>query len=43
MTKPLLLDAVEYQMLLEVSKQQRMKPDQYIKKLVQDQYEKIKR
>jgi hypothetical protein len=43
MTKPLLLDAVEYQMLLEVSKQQRMKPDQYIKKLIQDQYEKVKR
>ena len=42
MTKPLLLDAVEYQMLLEVSKQQRMKPDQYIKKLIQDQYEKVK-
>ena len=43
MTKPLLLDAVEYQMLLEVSKRQRMKPDQYIKKLIQDQYEKVKR
>jgi hypothetical protein len=43
MTKPLLLDAFEYQMLLEVSKKQRMNADQYIKKLIQDQYEKIKR
>jgi hypothetical protein len=30
-------------MLLEVSKKQRMKPDEYIKKLIQDQYEKVKR
>ena len=43
MTKAFHLDAVEYQMLLEVSRKQRLKPEQYIKKLIQDQYEKIKR
>jgi hypothetical protein len=43
MKKSIFLDTVEYQMLLEVSKQQRMKADQYIKKLIQDQYEKLKR
>ena len=43
MKKSITVDTVEYQMLLEVSKKQRMKPDEYIKKLIQDQYEKIKR
>ena len=43
MKKSISIDTVEYQMLLEVSKKQRMKPDEYIKKLIQDQYEKIKR
>ena len=43
MKKSITVDTVEYQMLLEISKKQRMKPDEYIKKLIQDQYEKIKR
>ena len=43
MKKSITVDTVEYQMLLEVSKKQRMKPDDYIKKLIQDQYEKVKR
>ena len=43
MKKSITIDSVEYQMLLEVSKKQRMKPDEYIKKLIQDQYEKVKR
>jgi hypothetical protein len=43
MKKSITVDTIEYQMLLEVSKKQRMKPDEYIKKLIQDQYEKIKR
>jgi hypothetical protein len=43
MKKSITVDTVEYQMLLEVSKKQRMKPYEYIKKLIQDQYEKIKR
>jgi hypothetical protein len=43
MKKSITVDAIEYQMLLEVSKKQRMKPDEYIKKLIQDQYEKVKR
>jgi len=43
MAKSIPLDTVAYQMLLEISKKQRMKPDQYIKKLIQEQYEKLKR
>jgi len=43
MKKSINVDTVEYQMLLEISKKQRMNADQYIKKLIQDQYEKIKR
>ncbi len=43
MKKSITVDTVEYQMLLELSKKQRMKVDQYINKLIQDQYEKIKR
>ena len=43
MKKSITVDTIEYQMLLEVSKKQRMKPDEYIKKLIQDQYEKVKR
>ena len=43
MKKSINVDTVEYQMLLEVSKRQQMKPGEYIKNLIQDQYEKIKR
>ena len=40
MKKSITVDTVEYQMLLELSKKQRIKVDQYINKLIQDQYEK---
>ena len=43
MKKSITIDTVEYQMLLELSKKHRTKVDQYINKLIQDQYEKIKR
>jgi macrodomain Ter protein organizer (MatP/YcbG family) len=43
MKKSITIDTVAYQMLLEVSKKQRMKPDEYINKLIQEQYEKHKR
>ena len=42
MAKPILFDAVEYAMLLEVAKKNRLKPEQYLKKLVRDAYEKLK-
>ena len=43
MKKSITVDTVEYQMILELSKKQRIKVDQYINKLIQDQYEKVKR
>ena len=43
MKKSITVDTVEYQMLIELSKKQRIKVDQYINKLIHDQYEKIKR
>ena len=43
MKKSITVDTIEYQMLLELSKKQRIKVDQYINKLIQDQYEKHKR
>ena len=42
MKKSITVDTVEYQMLLEVSKKQRMNPDQYLKKLIQDEYDKTR-
>ena len=43
MKKSISIDTVEYQMLLQLSKKQRIKVDEYINKLIQDQYEKVKR
>jgi hypothetical protein len=43
MAKSIPLDTVEYQMLLEISKKQRMKPEQYLKTLIKKQYEDLKR
>ena len=43
MKKSIPIDTVEYQMLIELSKKQRIKVDQYINKLIHDQYEKVKR
>jgi hypothetical protein len=42
MTKPILFDSVEYAMLLEVAKKNRLKPEQYLKKLLQEAYEKLR-
>jgi hypothetical protein len=42
MAKPILFDAVEYAMVLEASKKQHLKPEQYLKKLVREAYEKLK-
>ena len=35
MAKSILLESVEYEMLLEVAKRNRLKPDQYLKKMIQ--------
>ena len=43
MAKPIVFDSVEFAMLQELAKKHRMKEDQYIKKLIQDQYENLKR
>ena len=43
MKKSITVDTVEYQMLLELSKKQRMKPEQYLKTLIKKQYEDLKR
>jgi hypothetical protein len=42
MTKSILFDSVEYAMLLEVAKKNRLKPEQYLKKLLQEAYEKLR-
>jgi hypothetical protein len=42
MAKPILFNAVEYQMLLEISKKSKQKPDQYLKTLIKEAYEKLK-
>jgi len=38
MAKTILLDSVEYEMLLEVAKRNRLKPEQYLKKIIQSAY-----
>lgn len=43
MKKSITIDTIEYQMLLQLAKKQRIKIYQYINKLIHDQYEKIKR
>ena len=42
MAKPFLFNAVEFAMLQELAKRQRLKPDQYLKKLVTDTYSRSK-
>ena len=42
MSKPILLNSVEYTMLELIAKKKRMKPDQYLKKLIQDEYDKTR-
>ena len=38
MAKPILFNAVEFAMLQELAKRQRLKPDQYLKKIVAETY-----
>jgi hypothetical protein len=42
MAKPILLESVEYEMLLEVAKRNRLKPEQYLKKMIQAAYDKLR-
>jgi hypothetical protein len=43
MKKTVLLDTVEYTMLQDLAKKSRLKPDQYLKNLIQETYGKQKR
>ena len=43
MAKPILFNTVEFAMLQELAKRQRLKPEQYLKKVVQEEYSKLKR
>jgi hypothetical protein len=42
MVKPIVFNDVELAMLQELAKRQRLKPDQYLKKMVQEAYAKLK-
>jgi len=42
MAKPILFNAVEFAMLQELAKRQRLKPEQYLKKILQEAYAKLK-
>lgn len=42
MAKSLLLESVEYEMLREVAKRNRLKPEQFLKKLIQAAYGQLK-
>jgi hypothetical protein len=42
MAKSIILESVEYEMLLEVAKRNRLKPDQYLKKMIQAAYGQLK-
>jgi hypothetical protein len=42
MTKSILLESVEYEMLLEVAKRNRLKPEQCLKKMIQAAYGQLK-
>lgn len=42
MTKSIPFDSVEFAMLQELAKKNRMKPDQYLKNLIKSQYDAIK-
>jgi hypothetical protein len=43
MAKPILFDAVEFAMLQELSKRNRQKPEQYLKTLIKEHYDRLKR
>jgi hypothetical protein len=42
MAKSIILESVEYEMLLEIAKRNRLKPDQYLKKMIQAAYGQLK-
>jgi hypothetical protein len=42
MAKPILFNTVEFAMLQELAKRQRLKPDQYLKKILREAYAKLK-
>jgi hypothetical protein len=42
MAKPILFGDVEYAMLLQIARKNRLKPEQYLRKLVRDTYAKLK-
>jgi len=42
MAKSILLESVEYEMLLEVAKRNRLKPEQFLKKMIQAAYGQLK-
>ena len=42
MAKSILLESVEYEMLLEVAKRNRLNPEQFLKKLIQSAYGQLK-
>jgi len=41
--QPILLDSVEFAMVETLAKKNHLKPDQYLKKLVKEHYDKLKR
>ena len=43
MKKTVLIDSVEYAMLLDLAKKSRLKPDHYLKNLIQETYGNQKR
>jgi len=42
MAKSILFNTVEFAMLQELAKRQRLKPEQYLKKILQEAYAKLK-
>ena len=42
MAKSIYLDSVEYEMLLEIAKRNRLKPEQFLKKAIQAAYGQLK-
>jgi hypothetical protein len=43
MAKPILFDSVEFAMLQELAKKSRQKPEQYLKNLIKNQYDTLRK
>ena len=41
-TKQILLDLVEYEMLLEIATRERLRPEQFLKRFIQKAYQQLK-